>query len=628
MSGRDTLTGHRGRFTRRALLLGAAQTGLLGALAWRLHRLQSDEGTRYARLADANRTSTQLLAPARGVIFDRSGEIVASNVESLRVLVVPDLAQDLPGTLDRVARLVPVTEAARDRVLRIARRQSPTLPIVVADGITWHQFAQLNVLAPSLPGIRTDIAWTRRYRHGSDLAHIVGYVGAADASEVHIDPVMRLPGFRVGKAGVERGFDEHLRGRAGNVQIEVNALGRGVRKLGEAAGERGRPLVLSVDHACQRFALGRLAEHRRAAVVGLAVETGDIIVLASTPTYDPNDLVLGLTPEDWKELTTAQDDPFINRSITGQYPPGSTFKMVTALAGLEAGVIRPDTVTHCGGVYALNRARFRCWKRRGHGGVALHRAIRESCDVYFYDTARKVGIERLAAAARRLGLGQTYPCGLPLQKPGVVPDPAWKRTVIGKPWYGGETVIAGIGQGFVLATPLQLAVMTARIASGRAIMPRIALPETEAAEEPASPLEFDREHVALVRAAMTAVVNEPGGTAGRSKLPIADVLMAGKTGTSQVVGARASRQRLQSLGWEAEDHALFVGYAPADAPRYAVACVVEHGGSGARAAAPIVRDVMVDLLQRDPLARPSYRPESAPRRTAEGGRGGEAGDVS
>ncbi|RMF07384.1 MAG: penicillin-binding protein 2, partial [Alphaproteobacteria bacterium] len=331
------------RFTRRALLLGAGQLGLFGVLVWRLHRLQVVEAPKFALLADENRINVQLLPPGRGLIFDRFGEPVADNVDTYRVLVVPDLTPDMEGSLERLSRIVPVSQAKRERVLRIARRQSPYLPIVVADNLSWRQFAQVNVLAPALPGIQTDILPLRRYHRAYAMAHIVGYVGAANKQEVNDDPVVRLPGFRIGKAGVERGFEHWLRGEAGNVKLEVDAHGRAIRRLEEIDSEQGRELVLTVDAEIQTKAMARLSEERRASVVALDVRNGEVIAMASTPSFDPNRIVFGLTADYWKELADAADDPLTFKAVRGQYPPGSTFKMVTALAGLEAGAIDTET---------------------------------------------------------------------------------------------------------------------------------------------------------------------------------------------------------------------------------------------------------------------------------------------
>ncbi len=595
----------RARFTRRLLMLGAGQVGLFGLLGWRLRQLQVVEGAKYSLLAEENRINILLLAPERGLIFDRFGKLVASNKDRMRVFIVPELTDDLNSSLDRLERVIDISSRVRQRVLRLARRQSPYVPIVVDDKLSWRQFAEVNVLAPNLPGVQTDILSVRRYHGGNDMAHIIGYVGAAGKEEVRDHPVTRLPGFRVGKAGVERGFEPRLRGKAGIVKLEVNARGRAIRRLEKIDAQRGREVVLTIDQDIQHKAMVRLKDERRAAIVALDVRTGEVLAMASTPSYDPNILITGLNDEKWLSITRSEDDPLTNKAIRGQYPPGSTFKMVTALAGLDAGVATQKTRFHCYGGYSYANAYFGCWKKRGHRAVNVRKAIKQSCDVYFYNVAERLGISKLSAMGRKLGLGQTYDFGLPMQKAGVMPTPGWKRATLGKPWYGGETIISGIGQGFVLTTPLQLAVMTARIATGREVVPRIVRPLPGEAIALPKPLDIDPEHLAIVREGMWAVVNEGGGTAGRARIPIAGVQMAGKTGTSQVNTASSGR-RSSELKWEQRDHALFVGFAPAENPRYAVAAVIEHGGSGSRAASPVVRDIMTALLERDPISKPAY----------------------
>ncbi|ODS01528.1 hypothetical protein AUC69_06700 [Methyloceanibacter superfactus] len=595
----------RHRFSRRALLVGVGQAGLFGLLGWRLHQLQILDSSDYRLLSDENRMTMQLVAPSRGAIYDRYGTVIAQDRENLRVLVLPAFCKSLSGTLDALATVVPVTDATRDRIARAARRQSGYYPVLVAEGLSWRQFALLNVLAPQIPGMRTDRSAYRLYNHSRPMAHVVGYVGMAGKDEVNDDPVMRLPGFRTGRTGVEKTFDRELRGSPGSIKYEVDVRGRVVRELGSKPSTKGRDLVLTIDHHLQTVALDRIKEHRVASIVVMDVVTGGILVMASTPTFDPNDIAFKVDMEKWKELARNGDHPMHNRAVRGQYPPGSTFKVVTALAGLSAGVIDAHETMRCPGSYAVGRKRFRCWKSHG-GGIDVHQALKQSCDVYFYETAKRMGIDHLAKVARELGLGQTYDCGLSGQKPGLIPDQAWKRANLYDAWYTGETVIAGIGQGFVSTTPLQLAVMTTRVATGRAVQPSLVM-SPKARTEPWPLLDLDPVHLEIVRNGMIAVVNEKGGTAGRSALKLGDVQMAGKTGTSQVV---SSRNEHKLSAYERETHALFIAFAPADAPRYAAACVVEHGGGGSRAAAPVVSDVMMELLLRDPAGRPAFVSES------------------
>jgi penicillin-binding protein 2 len=593
---RDYALRLRHRFTRRAVLVGAAQTGLFGLLLWRLRRLQIVEAPEYQLLSDDNRISEHLVAPARGALYDRVGRTIAEDRENFRVMVIPALCKNLSATLDAIADIVPVGAAAKDRAIRAARRQSGYFPVLVTEGLDWRQFALLSVLSPQIAGMRTDRATYRRYVRARSMAHVVGYVGLADKDEVGAHPVMRVPGFRTGKAGIEKGLDAELRGEPGTISYEVDAHGRVVRELGATPSVRGKDLVLTIDQELQDIAQKRIQDLRVASIVVLDASTGGIVVMASYPSFDPNEVSFKVDQAQWKELARNVDHPLENRALRGQYPPGSTFKVVTALAGLEAGVITPEERMACPGGFLFGRHYFRCWKR--HGTVALHEAIKQSCDVYFYQTVNRLGIDRLAEMSRRLGLGQIHDIGLAGQKQGIVPDTAWKRKALGQPWYAGETISCGIGQGYVSTTPLQLAVAAARIATGREVRPHLITPATPEPESPS--LNIDAGHLELVRSGMVGVVNEPGGTAVRSALPLPNVQMAGKTGTSQVISAK-NRGFLK--GWYGETHALFIAYAPVVSPRYAAACVVEHGGGGSRAAAPVVRDVMTEVLLRDPALK-------------------------
>jgi penicillin-binding protein 2 len=597
---RDSALRLRRRFSRRAVLIGAGQAGLFGLLLWRLRQLQILDNSEYQLLSDENRMTVQLVAPARGSIYDRTGRMVAEDKENFRIIVVPAFCKDLKATLASLSRVVHISAAEKDRVIRAARRQSGYFPVLVTEGLTWRQFTLLGVLAPQLPGVRIDRATYRHYVHGSSMAHVIGYVGMADKVEVDEDPIMRVPGFRTGKAGVEKSFDPELRGQPGTIKYEVDAHGRVVRELESTPSVRGKDMVLTIVQELQAIALKRIEGLRVASIVVLDAVTGAILVMASYPTFDPNDVSFRVNSDRWKELGRNRDHPLENRALRGVYPPGSTFKVVTALAGLSAGVITAEERMTCPGAYLFGRHRFRCWKRHG-GGIDVHEAIKQSCDVFFYETVKRAGIDHLADTARKLGLGKIHDLGLVGQKKGIIPDVAWKRAALGQPWYPGETISCGIGQGYVATTPLQLAVMTARIATGRAVTPHLLL--TDKSEIAPDPLSFDPVHLEIARAGMIAVVNEKGGTAVRSALTIPDVQMAGKTGTSQVISAK---NQGYLKGWEGETHALFIAFAPVGAPRYAAACVVEHGGGGSRAAAPVVKDVMTEVLLRNPAGHPGF----------------------
>ena len=606
MFGRDSDDGlQRQRFTRRAMLIGAAQAGAFGLVGTRLFRLQVLDGPRYAPLADENRLNVQIVAPMRGRILDRFGEVLAANREGYRAVLVPSLAGSVKDVLALFSRLVPLSEEEQERFVQRARRQPQNVPMMLAGDLTFEQIAEINLFAPQLPGIRTEIDSRRQYFHGRTVGHVVGYVGVVSRLALDDDPVLRLPGMRTGKSGVELGMEEVLRGEGGHVKQEVDARGRIVRDIESREPSRGSDIVLTIDTKLQARALARLASEKSAAAVALDVTTGEVVVMASVPQFDTSEFSDPTAGKALRRLQTAQLNPMVNRAIRGAYPPGSTFKMVVALAALESGVVSAKERIGCDGKFELANQVFRCWKRRGHDSSDLHKALRESCDVYFYELARRTGIEAIARMARRFGLGQTYDCGIALQKAGVVPDPEWKQRRFGKGWFGGETILAGVGQGYVLATPLQLAVMMARLATGNAVVPTLIRPAPGESIAAAPPLGLKPDGLEAIRRALFAVVNEEGGTGAAARIEEGTVRLAGKTGTSQV--SRASSERANAeLRWEERDHALFVAYAPAARPRYAVAVIVEHAGSGGQAAGPIMRDLMADLLAQDPTSKPAY----------------------
>ena len=608
MFGRDSDDGQqRQKFSRRALLIGAAQAGVFGLVGSRLFRLQVMDGARYVPLADENRLNVQMLSPVRGRIFDRFGEVLASNREGYRAVLVPSLAgmQNVKDVLALFTRLVPIAAEVQERILLHAKRQQQNVPIVLAGDLTFEQIAEINLFAPQLPGVRTEIDSRRQYFHGNTVGHVVGYVGVVSHVALDDDPIMRLPGMRTGKSGIELGMEGLLRGEGGHIKHEVDARGRIVRDIESRDPSRGDDVVVTLDTKLQAKVLTRLAREKSGAAVAMDVTTGEVIVMASVPQFDTSAFTEQTTGRALPKLQSATLNPMVNRAIRGGYPPGSTFKMVVALAALEAGVVSLKERINCDGKFELANQVFRCWKRRGHDSCDLHKALRESCDCYFYELARRTGIDAIGRMAKRLGFGQVYDCGIALQRPGVVPDAEWKQRRFGKPWYAGETILAGIGQGYVLASPLQLAVMTARLASGLAVMPTLVRPAAGESIPKADPLGLRPEWLDAIRRGLFAVVNEEGGTGSAARIEDGTVRLSGKTGTSQVSRASSERPNAE-LRWEERDHALFVAFAPASRPRYAVAAIIEHAGSGGAAAGPLVKELMTDILAQDPTSRPAY----------------------
>jgi penicillin-binding protein 2 len=598
MAERDGLelpTGNR-RFTRRSLLLAGAQAAGLSLVGWRLFGLQVLERGHYAPIAEENRINLQILAPRRGRILDVAGRPLADNEAVFRATVTPSLVKDLHDVLGRVQQILPLSDKDVADILRRAKRQRSNVPIVIATELAFDQIAKINLFAPSLPGIATGTSWRRRYHGGDAIGHVVGFVGSVESLSVDDDAVLRLPEMKIGKTGAEAGFESELRGLGGTQKIEVDARGRIVRKLETVEPANGRDITLSIDADLQEQVLARLQRERCAAAVVLDIKSGAILVSSSAPGFDPASIAGGISIADWQKLTTAEDKPLLNRVVAGQYAPGSTFKVVTALAALEAGVVLPTERIPCPGHYDFAGEVYPCWKPDGHGELTLHDALRCACDVYFYEIARRTGIDRLASMARRLGLGTIYDFGLPDEKAGVIPDPNWKRGDLGVAWLGGETLLTGIGQGYVQATPLQLALMTARIAAGRIVLPSIRK-TTSPPDSDFATLSIDAAHLELVRAGMLGAVNDDGGAGKSAKRGAGRPPIAGEVGSSWIGSGRTQGDPRRE--GSARDHSLFVAFAPANVPRYAIATVVEHAGDGNAAAAPLARDVLNFVLDHN-----------------------------
>ena len=600
-----------GVFTRRALVAMGVQTAALGALGVKLYRVQVEEGARYATLADSNRISARLIASPRGRIVDRFGDELAGNTLNWRALLLAEETTDVQATLDAFAKLVTLEDHDRDRIARELKHNRRFIPVTVKEFLGWEDMATIEVHAPDLPGVFVDAGTTRHYPHGPDMAHIVGYVAPPSENDLGDDPVLALPGVRVGRAGVELFHEEDLRGDAGEVQMEVNSVGRIIRELDRHDGTPGDVLGLTIDVALQKTILDRLGDAAASAVV-MDCTNGEVLAMTTTPSFDPSLFDSGVSEKQWIEWTSNRRTPLINKATAGVYPPGSTFKMAVGLAGLRAGTLTMEDRINCPGYIDFGDTRFHCWKKHGHGSLNLHGGLKHSCDVFFYEVARRTGMDAIAAVANDFSLGADTGVDLPGARAGLMPTKAWRRRH-GHAWTIGDTISCGIGQGYIEVTPLQLATYCARIATGRAVVPHVTRmvnadlqPGSKPEDWPAMNVPDDA--LAAVRAGMFAVVNEAGGTAPHARLGLLGMQLAGKTGSSQV--RRVSRWAREhghfnsaNLPWEFRPHALFVCFAPYDAPRYAVAVVVEHGNAGADVAAPLARDIMRDTILRDPANR-------------------------
>jgi penicillin-binding protein 2 len=501
-------------FNRRVAMVAAAQLALFGALGARLGYLQLVKGDHYAALAEQNRIDTRLVVPPRGEITDRFGVPLAINIQNFQVYLTREQAKKPEVILARLVDYIPLTLEEREEALKIMKKTPSFIPILVKENISWEEMAKLELHLPELPGTSVEEGLSRYYPFGEATAHVIGYVSRPSEKELTDDPIMLQKGFRIGKTGIEQQFDMPLRGLSGAVDHEVNVKGRSVRALDVKKSQEGERLKLTLDAELQMACQERLAREQSASAVVMDVHNGAVYALCSHPAYDPNSFSKGIPSQLWRELMADERAPLTNKVIAGQYPPGSTFKMVTALAALEAGVATEDTHVFCRGHYMLGNTRFHCWKKTGHGSMNVVSALEQSCDTYFYEISRRLGIDKIAAMARRLGLDEKTGIELPHEMKGLMPDQAWKKRVRQEQWHSGETLNASIGQGAVLTTPLQLAVMTARLVNGgRAVIPTL-IEEESAVDKQTMPfvdLGLNKEHVALMIEGMNAVCNEKMG---------------------------------------------------------------------------------------------------------------------
>lgn len=620
------------RLNRRIVTAGIAGGVLFSGLVARLAQLQLLEGQKYQKIADENGVKLELAPPLRGNIVDRFGQPLASHRQAGRVSIVREQTPDLAASLREVARHIELPPEKQARIAQQARQQASFQSTIVQNELSYEDFARMSLVAAEIPGVDVDMATTRSYPRGRDLAHVLGYVAKASGDDLArltegappdeadlLRKLFRHPDMRTGRSGVERYAEEWLRGEPGFRRLETNAAGRVIRELDsdDLAPTPGRDIGLTIDAELQRAAIERFGEESGAAVV-LDIETGAILAFVSTPAFDPNDFVNGISHTEYNALRENDRSPLYHKAYDGTYPPGSTYKMVVATAALEAG-ISPEFRVHCPGHYRFGNRTWHCWKKGGHGSVNMHWAIKGSCDTYFYEIARRTGVERIADVSRRFGFGQKWELGMTGGRSGTVPDNAWKQRALGEPWYEGETLNYGIGQGYLSASPLQLALMSARIAArGRLIEPYI----IGEGPRPDKPIEFaeplDPEMMDRMKAGMYGVTSEAGGTAWRSgDLGLGGPRLAGKTGTAQVRRITEEERRTgvlkgDQIARKLRDHALFVCYAPADDPKYAAAVVVEHGEGGSSTAAPVARDIMATAIRRDSRRAARWQTASAP----------------
>ncbi|MCY4446637.1 MAG: penicillin-binding protein 2 [Rhodobacteraceae bacterium] len=589
------------KLSRRVLLLGAAQLIIAGVIGRRIVYLQAIDQKYYTDQAEANRISYGLILPERGLIVDRNGVVLAKNIQEYWASLIPEEANNVQQTLANFSQIIHLSEEDTNGILQKVRSNLPFIPVLLADKLSWKQVAEISVNGPALGGVNVEFANQRYYPLGKIFSHIIGYVGLVSQQELSTNQEAKAlyvhPKFKIGKTGIEKSLEGELRGQPGHVKYEVNVHGRKIRELDIQPNEAGQNIQLTLDHTLQEYTFSRLGTEVGSAII-MDLEKGDILALVSTPSFNPNLFVQGITQDEYRNYLNHEHYPLFDRASGGQYPPGSIFKMITALAGLHAGVITPEETVFCNGSFDFYDKKIFCWKKQGHGVTNLHKSISESCDVYYYELALQVGIKQIAAMAERFGLGQTFDLPLPNVSPGLVPNQDWKFSRTGERWVAGDTINASIGQGFVLSSVLQLGVMVARLVSGLKINPRLirSLGGNDLPAPDWEPIGLNQSHLKLVTDGFDSAVNDKLGTAFRSRIIDPNFRIAGKTATSQVkrIDTQLREQGLQNenIPRESRDHSLFVGFGPVEEPKYVAAVIIEHGGSGSRVAAPIARDLL------------------------------------
>ena len=591
-------------FTRRAIVLGGLQAGTATLIAGRMAWLAISQRDKYDRLAESNRVQSQIIPPRRGWIVDRNGKPIAVNKTSFRVDLIPDRLQDPDRAIDELRQMLSLSHEDIERIKDALDKSPGYQPVPVIEGLDYERFAAVSLRQAELPGVAPTSGFTRSYPAGAAVGHLCGYVGPASAEDYQRtkDPLYITPGFKVGKENLEKVMEPWLRGTPGAKRTEVTAHGRLVQELTTKPEQMGHTLRLTIDAPLQEYAARRLGPNSGSVVV-VDCETGGLLAMVSMPSYDPNAFVDGISKSEWAMLSANDHLPLMNKVLLGLYPPGSTVKPMNALALLRWGVDPHETV-NCPGFFRLGNATFHCWRHQGHGAIDMHRAIQQSCDVYFYTMVRRLGIDKVAGMAHECGLGEKFDIPAVQQRYGTYPDSAWMERRYKKAWTAADTVNASIGQGYVLVNPLQLGVMAARIASGKMLAPRLIVNKRYGAQ--GGPLNITAEQLAVIHGGMRDVINTGGaGTAGASRLQVPGVEMAGKTGSAQVRRISAADRaagRAKALGtggaWRLRDHGHFIGFAPVEQPKYAIGVTLEHGGHGA-AAAQIARDVMTFLFAPD-----------------------------
>ncbi len=576
---------------RRTFFLYLLKISLFSIVGWRLYKIQISDSEKYKLLSKNNQIDLEILLPLRGEIYDRNNQILATNKKVYDLYLIPENTDSVNYSLNVLGNYLKIDFKKRRKIIELSKKVKKFDKIKVAENIDWSTLEKIETNKFNMPGIGIDEDYIRTYPMKENFSHILGYVSQPNEKDLSLPFISNMPNLDIGKQGLEKSFNTTLVGNAGQREIEVNSYGRIIREISRKDSIKGNDVILTIDNRIQKYAINLLKAHRAGSIVVMNIENGEILCMSSIPTYDSNKIIKKPNKDYWENLLDDSLAPLTFRSVQGLYSPGSTFKMIVAIAALKHQMINLDSKFFCNGKIEFGDRPYHCWKTKGHGSMNVISGIKESCDVFFYELAKKLGIDRIAEVAFDFGLGQIYDFELENQKKGIIPSKKWKKNTLGESWYAGETLITGIGQGFVLANPLQLAVMTSIIASeGNIINPTLTFKKSIKIRK----LEKYSKEIKLIKQAMFKVVNEAKGTAYKSKLN--DIEFSGKTGTSQVKKISLSEResedfRKKEIEWKNRDHALFVGYMPSTKPKYSISVVIEHGGSGASTAAPIAKKI-------------------------------------
>ena len=607
--------------TRRMFILSSLKIAVFIGIICRLFYLQISENIKWRSLSDKNRLREWKMPPQRGIIEDYFGEKIAKNSQVFQLHMIPEDVPNLEELFFRLSKIIDFNEREKSNLIKRLKKRKPWEPIIISDNLSWSEFSRLNLFLHETPGIKPVVSIARKYIEDGSFSHIIGYVSAVSVKDLENSALLRkinIPGLKTGKNGLEKSLNEDMIGKPGLQRFEVNAYGKRIKELKFVEGTAGKNYRTTLDIDVQQFT-SELLKDKSGSICVMDIYTGDIIAMVSSPTFDANKFVHGIDTKDWQDLINDDKKPLINKSIAGLYPPGSTIKPLVALSALENDVISPNTTTECKGLIELYGHTFHCWKEKGHGFLRLREGIKQSCDIYFYEVARRLGVDRLAETANKFGLGNKVLDILDEERTGLVPSTKWKLKNIGRGWLLGETLLAGIGQGYFQVTPIQLCLMTAQLANGGyKIKPKIIYNEqalqstTDASREQFGQLYRNQENVKFVLDAQFGATNEPMGTSYRSRHVKPEYIFAGKTGTSQIRSITEEERELKikqkDLPYKRRDHALFTAFAPYKNPRYAFSVVIEHGGAGSSAAAPLAKKVIKKVLDRQQL-RTKYQPD-------------------